>query len=196
MVLKQILILYNIKWFVIITEIECAYCAVRAAGLTILQFSLLLAYTIPSLPMLDLWWTKWHWGRVVSKYFSFPLSLSFHLTHNFIATSILAERQVGAAWGPSIKQCYFENLKALDGIVLHWAVRGLRESTTSHSSHCQRLMQNSCVGGLIFYNNCLRALTVGKLKLKCICVAVNIVQRYYILRRMECNKMAVWRLYK
>jgi hypothetical protein len=36
----------------------------------------------------------------------------------FIATSILAEGQMGAAWGPSIKQCYFENLEALDGTVL------------------------------------------------------------------------------
>jgi hypothetical protein len=36
----------------------------------------------------------------------------------FIATSILAEGQMGAAWGPSIRQCYFENLEALNGIVL------------------------------------------------------------------------------
>jgi len=37
---------------------------------------------------------------------------------NFIATSILAEGQVGTDWRPSIKQCCFENLEALDGIVL------------------------------------------------------------------------------
>jgi len=36
----------------------------------------------------------------------------------FFDTSMFAEGQMGAAWGPSIKQCYFENLEALDGIVL------------------------------------------------------------------------------
>jgi hypothetical protein len=28
--------------------------------------------------MWDLWWTKWHWDRFFSKYFGFPLSISFH----------------------------------------------------------------------------------------------------------------------
>jgi hypothetical protein len=27
--------------------------------------------------MWDLWWTKWHWDRFFSEYFSFPLSISF-----------------------------------------------------------------------------------------------------------------------
>jgi hypothetical protein len=28
--------------------------------------------------MWDLWWTKWHWERVFSESFGFPLSISFH----------------------------------------------------------------------------------------------------------------------
>jgi hypothetical protein len=28
--------------------------------------------------MWDLWWTKWHWDRLFSEYFGFPLSVSFH----------------------------------------------------------------------------------------------------------------------
>jgi hypothetical protein len=28
--------------------------------------------------MWDLWWTKWHWDRFFSEYFSFSLSISFH----------------------------------------------------------------------------------------------------------------------
>jgi hypothetical protein len=28
--------------------------------------------------MWDLWWTKWHWDRFFSEYFSFPLSISFN----------------------------------------------------------------------------------------------------------------------
>jgi hypothetical protein len=28
--------------------------------------------------MWDLWWTKWHCDRFFPKYFSFPLSVSFH----------------------------------------------------------------------------------------------------------------------
>jgi hypothetical protein len=28
--------------------------------------------------MWDLWWTKWHWDRFISEYFSFPLPISFH----------------------------------------------------------------------------------------------------------------------
>jgi hypothetical protein len=26
-----------------------------------------------------LWWTKWHWDRLFSESFTFPLSISFHL---------------------------------------------------------------------------------------------------------------------
>jgi hypothetical protein len=26
----------------------------------------------------DFWWTKWHWDRVFSVYFGFPLSILFH----------------------------------------------------------------------------------------------------------------------
>jgi hypothetical protein len=28
--------------------------------------------------MWDLWWTKWHWDKLLSELFSFPLSVSFH----------------------------------------------------------------------------------------------------------------------
>jgi hypothetical protein len=28
--------------------------------------------------MWDLWWTKWHWERVFSELFNFPLSIPFH----------------------------------------------------------------------------------------------------------------------
>jgi hypothetical protein len=35
--------------------------------------------SIPSQPMWDLWWTKWHWDRFfLSEYFGFLLSVSFH----------------------------------------------------------------------------------------------------------------------
>jgi hypothetical protein len=29
-------------------------------------------------PMWDLWWEKWHWDRLFSEFFGFPLSMSFH----------------------------------------------------------------------------------------------------------------------
>jgi hypothetical protein len=28
--------------------------------------------------MWDLWWTEWHWERIFSGYFKFPVPLSFH----------------------------------------------------------------------------------------------------------------------
>jgi hypothetical protein len=31
----------------------------------------------PGQSMWDLWWTKWHWDRVFSEFFCFPLSISF-----------------------------------------------------------------------------------------------------------------------
>jgi hypothetical protein len=33
---------------------------------------------LPRQFMWDLWWTKWHWDRVFSQRFDFPLSISFH----------------------------------------------------------------------------------------------------------------------
>jgi hypothetical protein len=32
----------------------------------------------PGQSMWDLWWTKWHWGRLSLSFFSFLLSMSFH----------------------------------------------------------------------------------------------------------------------
>jgi hypothetical protein len=32
----------------------------------------------PHQSMWHLWWTKWHWDRFYSEFFSFPLSVSFH----------------------------------------------------------------------------------------------------------------------
>jgi hypothetical protein len=28
--------------------------------------------------MWDLWWTKWHWDRLLSEFFGFTQSISFH----------------------------------------------------------------------------------------------------------------------
>jgi hypothetical protein len=32
----------------------------------------------PNQFMLDLWWTKWYWDRLLSKSFGFPLTIPFH----------------------------------------------------------------------------------------------------------------------
>jgi hypothetical protein len=34
--------------------------------------------SLPGQSMWDLWWTKWHWDRLFSEFFGFPLSISFH----------------------------------------------------------------------------------------------------------------------
>jgi hypothetical protein len=40
--------------------------------------------------MWDLWWTKRHWDRILSKFFGFPLSISFHdgSPHSYITWGI------------------------------------------------------------------------------------------------------------
>jgi len=54
----------------------------------------------------DLWWTKLGLGQVFSsKYFGFPMSVSFHQCSLlvFIYTLLLSEGQTGEAWEPSKK---------------------------------------------------------------------------------------------
>jgi hypothetical protein len=53
--------------------------------------------------MCNLWWTRWHWGSIFSKYFGFLLSVSFHYCSTLIFISMLPfpEGQVGKAWEPS-----------------------------------------------------------------------------------------------
>jgi hypothetical protein len=36
-------------------------------------------YSIQGQSIWGLWWIKWHWGRFLSKYFSFPYQLSFYI---------------------------------------------------------------------------------------------------------------------
>jgi hypothetical protein len=47
-----------------------------------------------------LWWTKCHWYRLSSQYFSFPLSVSSHQCSVliFILMPLLSEGQAGKAW--------------------------------------------------------------------------------------------------
>jgi hypothetical protein len=56
---------------------------------------------------MGLWWTKWHWDRFLSEYFSFSLSLSFHqysvLIIIIITILLLSEGQAGDDWKPSSK---------------------------------------------------------------------------------------------
>jgi hypothetical protein len=66
--------------------------------------------------MCDLWCTKWHWDGVLSQYFCFPLSVSFHQCSVYML--LLAERQTGEAWEPSKKQCSLRNRGALRREVL------------------------------------------------------------------------------
>ena len=82
-----IISLYSVNWLVFITETESVYCAVRTGSLCII-----LAYSsrpchgscvlspashrrdqvaIQASPG-DGWWTKRHWEKFLSQYFSFP----------------------------------------------------------------------------------------------------------------------------
>jgi len=89
-----IISLYNIKWLVFITEMECGYCAVRTVYLNITRFSfvlngLVMAQAVgrrplkrrttfnPSQSMWDLRWKKLNCGIFPSQYLSFPLKTSF-----------------------------------------------------------------------------------------------------------------------
>jgi hypothetical protein len=44
------------------------------------HFEIMINYRVPidNYFYWSLWWTKWHWDRLFSQYFSFPLSVSFH----------------------------------------------------------------------------------------------------------------------
>jgi hypothetical protein len=65
--------------------------------------------------MCDLWCTKWHREGVLSQYFCFPLSVSFHQCSIliFIYMLLLAERQTGEACELSKKLFPFQNRGAL-----------------------------------------------------------------------------------
>jgi hypothetical protein len=107
-----IIFLHNINSLVFITQRRCVYCAVRTESLNTIQTSHSgSSNSMPGQSMWDLWWTKWHWDRFLSEYFSFPLSVSFHHCSIliFIYILLLPEGQMGEAWEPSKDRCFFCN---------------------------------------------------------------------------------------
>jgi hypothetical protein len=124
---------------VFITEIECVYCAIRAEGL--IQFSILSLYD-PNYVHARFVVEKEVLRRDFLQVLQFFPICIIPLILILITTSLLAEGQMGAAWGPSKKQCSFENLEALDRIVISRSRYWLKGSSTSRSSHGQRLMQH------------------------------------------------------
>jgi hypothetical protein len=69
---------------------------------------------IPGQCMWGSYWTKWHWGRVFSEYFAFPLSVSFHKCSIFIFIymSLFPDGQTGEAWEPSKKTMLFRKSRS------------------------------------------------------------------------------------
>jgi hypothetical protein len=51
----------------------------------------------PDWSLWDLWWTKWHWDRFFSKFFGFPLSISF--CHCSIFTYVIWGMDKGSVRG-------------------------------------------------------------------------------------------------
>jgi hypothetical protein len=50
----------------------------HASGLTHPGLHRRESVLIPGQSMSDLWWRKWHWHRILTEYFRFSLSVSFH----------------------------------------------------------------------------------------------------------------------
>jgi hypothetical protein len=72
----------------------------------------------------DLWWTKWHWGRFWSQYFSFVLSIPFHQCSTFISVYmlLLPEVQMGETWGPATSSTVskFGQLWTVGSVIWFW----------------------------------------------------------------------------
>jgi hypothetical protein len=110
-----IISLYSINWLVFVTKTECVYCAVGAESLFIIQHGTL--GSIPRQSMWCLWWTNWQWDRFPSKYFVFPLSISFH--QRFVLIVYTAQKEKRANLGNLTgKKCCFEIRGAVDRNVL------------------------------------------------------------------------------
>ena len=119
-----IISLYNIDWLVFVTDTESVYCAVRTGSLNIIQVNSLsfgrgIAQAISCRPFateardssrsvrVKLWCSEWQWGRFLSKYFGFPLLVSFHQCSILIYSSLLRplEGLSGETWEPPKKKC-------------------------------------------------------------------------------------------
>jgi hypothetical protein len=79
--------------------------------------------------MLDLWWTKWHCGRFLTKHFGFHLSVpyhqcSMHIIIICILTLLLSEGQAGETWEPqNATLCRISERNGQN--ILHTGLQGL-----------------------------------------------------------------------
>lgn len=69
---------------------------------------------IPDQPMWGLCWTKSHWDRFSSKYFSFHFSIIPSIVNTHFHLHIALIRQMSKAWEPSKKEMLFQKLG------MHW----------------------------------------------------------------------------
>ena len=91
---SEVISLHSLSWLVFITLTEGVYWAVRNIPFNIIKFVFVFnpwirGFDPPILSVWDAWWRKWLWGRIFSKYFSFPLSVLFHQRSIYIATEKL-----------------------------------------------------------------------------------------------------------
>ena len=88
---------------------------------------------IPAQYICDLQWNNRHWDEFISKYFDFPLSVSFHhcSTLIFVYISVTAVGRTGDCWKPSYRValdrkllsffCHTDGCNILGKLTSQWA---------------------------------------------------------------------------